>query len=65
VVLTLGVLAGAVSSTAAAWAQEHHEGRVERREERRFEHGKPYWRFEARLGWRFEMWPGVWSPYYV
>ncbi len=58
VALTLGVLAGASSCITAAWAQEHHEGRFERRDER-------HWRFESRLGWRFEVRPGVWSPYHV
>lgn len=58
VALALGVLAGVSSDTTAAWAQERREERFERREERR-------WRFVPRLGWRFEVRPGVWSPYHV
>jgi hypothetical protein len=58
VALALGVPAGVSSDTTVAWAQERREERFERREEHR-------WRFAPRLGWRFEVRPGVWSPYHV
>lgn len=58
VVLALGVLAGASSGPTATWAQERREDRYERREEH-------HWGFAPRYGWRFEVRPGVWSPYHV
>ena len=49
------------ADTAAA--QERHE-RFERHEER-FERREAPWRFAPRFGWRYEIRPGFWSPYYV
>jgi len=47
-------------------AQERHERferHEERRDDRRFE--RRGWAFAPRFGWRYEISPGVWSPYYV
>ena len=60
------VLASLVGLPELVVAQERHE-RFERREERRgdrrFDHRG--WAFAPRVGWRYEISPGVWSPYYV
>jgi hypothetical protein len=58
VALAIGVVAGMSSGTTATWAQERRGERIERREER-------HWGFAPRFGWRFQVRPGVWSPYHV
>lgn len=60
------LLASLVSLPGPIAAQERHERferHEERREDRRFE--RRDWAFAPRFGWRYEMRPGVWSPYYV
>jgi hypothetical protein len=60
------LLASLVTLPALAVAQERHERferREERRDDRRFE--RRGWAFAPRFGWRYEITPGVWSPYYV
>lgn len=55
---------------ASAEMGRGHEMRDERREDRRedrFEDRREHrdWRFERDRGWRYEVRPGYWSPYYV
>ena len=56
------LLASVVSVPAPVAAQWRHD-RFEHRDERRFE--RRGWAFAPRFGWRYEIRPGVWSPYYV
>jgi hypothetical protein len=59
------LLASLVSLPGPIAAQERHERferHEERRDDRRFE--RRDWAFAPRFGWRYEMTPGVWSPYY-
>jgi hypothetical protein len=60
------LLASLVSLPGTVVAQERHE-RFERHEERREDHRfeRRGWAFAPRFGWRYEISPGVWSPYYV
>jgi hypothetical protein len=60
------LLASLASLPGPVAAQERHERferREERRDDRRFE--RRDWAFAPRFGWRYEIGPGVWSPYYV
>jgi hypothetical protein len=60
------LFASLVSLSGPVVAQERHE-RFEHREERRDDHRfeRRGWAFAPRFGWRYEITPGVWSPYYV
>lgn len=60
------LFASLVSLPGLIVAQERHE-RFERHEERRDDHRfeRRGWAFAPRVGWRYEISPGVWSPYYV
>jgi hypothetical protein len=60
------LLASLVNLPTLTVAQERHERferREERRDDRRFE--RRGWAFAPRFGWRYEITPGFWSPYYV
>jgi hypothetical protein len=60
------LFASLVSLSGPVVAQERHE-RFEHREERRDDHRfeRRGWAFAPRFGLRYEITPGVWSPYYV